>query len=85
MESPDKAGNVAGPKFWYFSNQSGKTVHWFSFTFLSHYLRVKWLIVVTLGMEGILHRKKRLTTFPFPAGMSLTKLSVGGNNGEFGK
>ncbi len=27
-----------------------------------------------------LHRKKRLATFPSPAGMSLTKLSPGGNN-----
>ncbi len=38
-----------------------------------------------------LHRKKRLGTFPSPAGMSPTKLSRGGNsliipsNGEFGK
>jgi hypothetical protein len=35
--------------------------------------------------------KKRLTVFPSPAGMSLTKLSLAGNNlkilaqGEFGK
>ncbi len=26
------------------------------------------------------HRKKRLETFPYPAGTSLTKLSLGGNN-----
>jgi hypothetical protein len=26
------------------------------------------------------HRKKRLATFPSPVGMSLTKLSLGGNN-----
>ncbi len=26
------------------------------------------------------HRKKRLATFPSPAGMSLSKLSLGGNN-----
>jgi hypothetical protein len=26
------------------------------------------------------HRKKRLPTFPSPAGMSLTKLSLAGNN-----
>ncbi len=37
------------------------------------------------------HCKKRLTIFPSPAGMSLTKLSQAGNNlsipgqGEFGK
>jgi hypothetical protein len=37
-----------------------------------------------------LHCKKRLTIFPSPAGMSLTKLSLAGNNegvprqGEFG-
>jgi hypothetical protein len=36
------------------------------------------------------HRKKRLATFPSPAGISLTKLSLGGNNlaipaqGEYG-
>ncbi len=28
----------------------------------------------------ILHCKQRLDTFPSPAGMSLTKLSLGGNN-----
>jgi hypothetical protein len=28
----------------------------------------------------ILHCKKRLAVFPSPAGMSLTKLSLGGNN-----
>ncbi len=28
----------------------------------------------------ILHCKKRLAIFPSPAGMSLTKLSLGGNN-----
>jgi hypothetical protein len=44
------------------------------------------LYVVTL-----VHCKKRLATFPSPAGMSLTKLSLRGNNlifptqGEFGK
>jgi hypothetical protein len=27
-----------------------------------------------------MHRKKRLATVPSPAGMSLTKLSLGGNN-----
>jgi hypothetical protein len=38
-----------------------------------------------------LHCKKRLAVFPSPAGMSLTKLSLAGNNliipgqGEFGK
>jgi hypothetical protein len=38
-----------------------------------------------------LHCKKRLTIFPSPAGMSLTKPSLGGNNeiipvqGEFGQ
>jgi hypothetical protein len=45
--------------------------------------------------EGVwLHRKKRLSSFPSPAGMSLTKLPLGRNNsvmtslfppkGEFG-
>jgi hypothetical protein len=27
-----------------------------------------------------LHRKKRLATFPSPAGMSLTEVSLGGNH-----
>jgi hypothetical protein len=30
--------------------------------------------------ELVLHRKKRFTSFPAPAGMSLTKLPLGGNN-----
>jgi hypothetical protein len=43
------------------------------------------------GWEINVHCKKRLTIFPSPAGMSLTKLSLDGNNliipvqGEFGK
>ncbi len=42
-------------------------------------------------MQNALHSKKRLAVFPSPAGMSLTKLSLAGNNliipgqGEFGK
>jgi hypothetical protein len=41
--------------------------------------------------DFFLHCKKRFMTFPSPAGMSLTKLSLAGNNlilpgqGEFGK
>ncbi len=44
-----------------------------------------------LQIWGYLHCKKRLAVFPSPAGMSLTKLSLVGNNliipgqGEFGK
>jgi hypothetical protein len=30
--------------------------------------------------EAELHRKKRFTSFPSPAGMSLTKLPLGSNN-----
>jgi hypothetical protein len=43
------------------------------------------------SVEGIVHCKKRLATFPSPAGMSLTKISLGGKNliipskREFGK
>jgi hypothetical protein len=42
-------------------------------------------------IEDITHFKKRLSIFPFPVGMSLTKLSQAGKNlnipgqGEFGK
>jgi hypothetical protein len=32
------------------------------------------------GSLQCIHWKKRLVIFPFPAGMSLTKLSVAGNN-----
>jgi hypothetical protein len=56
-ESPDKdVYNVAGPKFWYFSNQPGKTVHGF-IHFLSHYLLVNWLI--THGRGDFIERVKR--------------------------
>ncbi len=30
--------------------------------------------------KSVLHRKKRFTSFPSPAGMSLTKLPLGRNN-----
>ncbi len=41
-------------------------------------------------LPEVIHCEKRLATFPSPAGMSLTKLSLAGNNqiifrqGEFG-
>jgi hypothetical protein len=40
------------------------------------------LVFVSVAHSS-LHRKKRLTIFPSPAGMSLTKLSLGGNNKIF--
>ncbi len=47
--------------------------------------------VLSEAQMATLHCKKRLATFQSPAGMSLTKLSLGGNNliipeeGQFGK
>jgi hypothetical protein len=35
------------------------------------------------GGAGLLHCKKELAVFPSPAGMSLIKLSLGGNNFSF--
>ena len=34
----------------------------------------------TAGSAQVLHRKKRFTSFPSPAGMLLTKLPLGRNN-----
>jgi hypothetical protein len=56
----------------------------------------RWLsttkaLIFTSPAKTIMHCKKRLAIFPSPAGMSLTKLSLAGNNliipaqGGFGK
>ncbi len=37
------------------------------------------VFLTQLPQKSNIHRKKRLATFPSPAGMSLTKLSLGGN------
>jgi hypothetical protein len=37
-------------------------------------------ILFAVNLTGILHCKKSLKIFPFPAGMSLTKLSLAGKN-----
>ncbi len=38
------------------------------------------LVSAAQDHSGIIHRKKSFSIFPSPAGMSLTKLSLGGNN-----
>ncbi len=60
---------------------------------LFYYWRFNWMICLPLYVENLqpkylatfccgnfLHRKKRFTSFPSPAGMSLTKLPLGSNN-----
>ncbi len=53
--------------------------------------RVYIVYRTTISNSNTQHCKKRLAIFPCPAGMSLTKLSLDGNNlnipgqGEFGK
>jgi hypothetical protein len=37
-------------------------------------------LVPDVEVQYVLHRKKRFTSFPSPAGMSLTKLPLGRNN-----
>jgi hypothetical protein len=37
-------------------------------------------VLVKLALSVYLHCKKRVAIFPSPAGMSLTKLSLAGNN-----
>ncbi len=44
----------------------------------SHVLYVKLVQIHVLNVR--LHRKKYFSIFPSPAGMSVTKLSLGGNN-----
>jgi len=48
------------------------------------YSRVEQQIIITIYLNVLgnnrLHRKKRLSIFPSPAGMSLNKLSLAGNN-----
>jgi hypothetical protein len=57
---------------------------------LTEFAIVAWP-VATSGLWRSYTVKKKLATFPFPAGMSLTELSLGGNNyiipaeGEFGE
>jgi hypothetical protein len=48
------------------------------------------IVLIFNNFASLIHSKKRVTIFPSPAGMSLTKLSLAGNSliipvqGEFG-
>jgi hypothetical protein len=58
---------------------------------LAGFLALKMKMLKCNAMRRFLHCENRLTIFPSPAGMSLTKLSLAGNTlfipgqGEFGK
>ncbi len=66
--------------------QAGTTAHcsapshiW-GFVCVRQYVLVCVQEVVLLSVSACIHRKKSFSIFPSPAGMSLTKLSLGGNN-----
>ncbi len=67
-----------------------KLYNWFKFELTSWWMKKGYILVYSTSSIYNIHCKKGLSIFPSPAGMSLTKLSLVGNDliipfqGEFG-